>query len=585
MCRSFITQSKMPRQYWWWGLRHSAQIINMFPCSVNKIKTSPLELVFGVKPDYSILVPLFSTTYFRHLRDSTRARDGIEYKVMQAILLGRSEKADGYILYSPHTKEFYVTSECKIDSKSCTPTTFNLVYDGGISFGLYDSTPVATGVEPYPPGTTLFRTIDDGNPTSGTVVSVPLPATAQGIPNASSTRNFYSVKMRNGDTVMLSPEDMDLIMNTRLDKPPPTKFPRWIYKDGKVMFFHKNNYLKGYLDYNDESGWSFQLRKRNGDTRWEFPLPNLLSDHTSFIQQGVLLPGWSNSTRQIVAAARHVSAKGLHLVAAPGSLKRGLAESNPDRAIWLASYLEEIQGLLRMKTFDVIKEQEYRQFVKKYGVKAIPTMNVFTVKYDGHGNPVRAKSRIVVLGNLDTAVYTKGDVYTPVASHYAFRFILFLAVRSNRPLKQGDCKNAFVQSELEEVIIVRPPVGCPYSKPGTYWLLKKSLYGLRRAPRHWFDKICKILKDLQLFPCAHEPRFYCGTPIPGRETLYLVIYVDDFIYFSPSSDVERLFEEKLAEAVVVDFMDVVDYFLGIRFDWNFTDKTDLKCKLIQEAYR
>ena len=31
-------------------------------------------------------------------------------------------------------------------------------------------------------------------------------------------------------------------------------------------------------------------------------------------------------------------------------------------------------------------------------------------------------------------------------------------------------------------------------------------------------------------------------------------------------------------------MDVVDYFLGIRFDWDFSDKSNIKCKMIQEAY-
>ena len=163
-------------------------------------------------------------TYSRHLHDGTRDRDGIESRAMQSILLGRSEKADRYILYSPHTKEFYVSSECKIDQKSCSPTTFNLVYDVGLFFGLYDSTPVANGVEPYPPGTTVFRTNESGSKISGTVSSVPLPAAAKSIPDSSSTTNFYSVKMSTGETVLLSPDDRDLIMNTKIAKPPLRNF-------------------------------------------------------------------------------------------------------------------------------------------------------------------------------------------------------------------------------------------------------------------------------------------------------------------------------------------------------------------------
>ena len=584
MCRSYITQYKMPRKYWWWALRHAAQVVNMLPCSVDGIKTSPLELVFGVRPDYSILVPIFAVTYFRHLRDGARSRDGMESRVMQSILLGRSERADGYILYSPHTKEFYVSSECKIDQRSCTPTTFNLIYDGGIFFGLYDSSPVAQGVEPYPPGTTVFRTAEDGSKIPGAVTSVPLPSSAKCLPDSTSTSNFYSVKMKNGETILLSPDDMDIIMNYKAGTKPPVKFPRWIHKDGKVMMFHNNNYLKGYLDHDDDKGWTFQIRKRNGDLRWELSLPNLLMDHMSFIQEGILLPGWSNSTRQIVAAARHISAKGLHHLIAPKSLKIAFLETNVDRAIWLASYLEELQGLLRMQTFEVITSAKYHALVKEHGCVAIPTMNVFTIKYDGHGNPARAKSRIVVLGNLDTQEYTKGDVYAPVASHYAVRFLLYLAIRFNRPVKQGDCKNAFVQSPLNDIIVVRPPPGCPYSKPGSFWFLKKSLYGLKRAPRYWFNLINTVLKDCNLTPCAHEPCFYYGHPLSGEPPLYLVIYVDDFIYFSESPKVESHFEQTLPGKVVVDFMDVVDYFLGIRFDWDFSNKSNVKCKMIQEAY-
>ena len=62
-----------------------------------------------------------------------------------------------------------------------------------------------------------------------------------------------------------------------------------------------------------------------------------------------------------------------------------------------------------------------------------------------------------------------------------------MAVASRRPLRQGDCKNAFCQVILppDEITIVRPPSGDPEVAPDKYWLLKHTLYGLRRSPRHW----------------------------------------------------------------------------------------------------
>ena len=65
-----------------------------------------------------------------------------------------------------------------------------------------------------------------------------------------------------------------------------------------------------------------------------------------------------------------------------------------------------------------------------------------------------------------------------------------MAVKHRRYLKIGDAKQAFVQAALppEEQYVVKPPVGCPYTPPSTYWKLKRILYRLRRSPRHWFDR-------------------------------------------------------------------------------------------------
>lgn len=78
--------------------------------------------------------------------------------------------------------------------------------------------------------------------------------------------------------------------------------------------------------------------------------------------------------------------------------------------------------------------------------------------------------------------------------------------------------------------------------------------------------------------------FFSGTPLPGKSPLFLEIYVDDFIYFSQNEEVERYFEKALKEKVIVDFMGAVDFFLGIRFDWDMSDMSNLRVKLVQEAY-
>jgi hypothetical protein len=52
--------------------------------------------------------------------------------------------------------------------------------------------------------------------------------------------------------------------------------------------------------------------------------------------------------------------------------------------------------------------------------------------------------------------------------------------------------------------------------------------------------------------------------------LSLGIYVDDFVYFLEDPQVEALFCQLLAQRCKVDFMGIVNWFLGIHFSWRLS---------------
>jgi hypothetical protein len=62
-----------------------------------------------------------------------------------------------------------------------------------------------------------------------------------------------------------------------------------------------------------------------------------------------------------------------------------------------------------MGTFPKITLGEYRALREKGAPKAIPTMCVLTIKKDEQLMPLRAKSRIVVLGNRKTRDWSKSN--------------------------------------------------------------------------------------------------------------------------------------------------------------------------------
>eukprot|EP00957_Ditylum_brightwellii_P119326 9103295-Ditylum_brightwellii.AAC.1 len=129
---------------------------------------------------------------------------------------------------------------------------------------------------------------------------------------------------------------------------------------------------------------------------------------------------------------------------------------------------------------------------------------------------VQAKSRIVVLGNLEQRSWEKYDVYAPVITQTQVHLLTALAVLHNNVLKQANCKNAFCHGLLpeDETISVCPPPGCPHSKPA--------------------------FKAIGLQSCPNAPCLFHGELLPGHPPIYVGLYVDNFVYFLPSPEVKKL---------------------------------------------
>ena len=64
-----------------------------------------------------------------------------------------------------------------------------------------------------------------------------------------------------------------------------------------------------------------------------------------------------------------------------------------------------------MGTFERLTLGQYRALVEKGAPCAIPSMCVLTVKRDESMLPIRAKSRIVVLGNHEERNWSKSDSF------------------------------------------------------------------------------------------------------------------------------------------------------------------------------
>jgi hypothetical protein len=81
-----------------------------------------------------------------------------------------------------------------------------------------------------------------------------------------------------------------------------------------------------------------------------------------------------------------------------------------------------------------------------------------------------------------------------------------------------------------------------------------------------------------------SPCLFVGHLIEGKPPIYIGIYVDDIIYFSPSDSVEREFESWLSSIGSVDFMGQVTHFLGIEFTWKYSIDGNHSVSLTQQSF-
>lgn len=273
MARAFITGMQMPKNFWYWALHQSIQVMSYILCTVSGISTTPHKLVYSVKPDLRILFCLFSTGYFR------KAKDGMLY-------------------YSPHSKEIITSSDYKLDEGRHTPIAFNLPYDGGIFVSLYNHNS-SSSFEPYPEGTSLSYSIklnqSDKHTTNmrGTVISIPIPYPQSGLPASDKEASSYVIRLIDGSIHRVSPDLMEQFATTPSNTTNKIKFLSWLGNNQKVMYLMDGIYVKGVMEWSqDDNSWRLSHRHKNGTELFGILLPEFCKEFQKYIDDNTILPGW-----------------------------------------------------------------------------------------------------------------------------------------------------------------------------------------------------------------------------------------------------------------------------------------------------
>ena len=152
--------------------------------------------------------------------------------------------------------------------------------------------------------------------------------------------------------------------------------------------------------------------------------------------------------------------------------------------------------------------------------------------------------------------------FSPTVKPATIRTVLTLVATHNWPAHQLDVSNAFLHGNLQEKVFSQQPTGfVDPRRPDDVCLLTRSLYGLRQAPRAWFERFVSHVTSLGFVQSKADSSLF----VYNRDgaTAYLLLYVDDMILSASTPSLLRQVIARLHDAFAVKDMGPVRHFLGI----------------------
>ena len=125
-----------------------------------------------------------------------------------------------------------------------------------------------------------------------------------------------------------------------------------------------------------------------------------------------------------------------------------------------------------------------------------------------------------------------------------------------------DVKTYFLNEFIEDEVYIEQPRGFEVHPRDTHvCILKKALYGLKKAPRPWYARIDNYLKRLGFSKSYVDPNLYYNV-VNDALVILLLLYVDDLFL----TGAEPLFiqcKKELDFEFDIKDLGLMHYYLGL----------------------
>nr|GEY17491.1 retrovirus-related Pol polyprotein from transposon TNT 1-94 [Tanacetum cinerariifolium] len=157
-------------------------------------------------------------------------------------------------------------------------------------------------------------------------------------------------------------------------------------------------------------------------------------------------------------------------------------------ADWVSAMQEELDQFARLKVWRLVPRPEGKSIIK--------TKWIFKNKKDESSLVIRNKARLVAVGYSQQEGIDYDETFAPVARIEAIRLFLAYVAHKDFIIFQMDLKTTFLNGILkEEVYVGQPPGFVSKQYPDHVYALDKAMYGLKEAPRAWYDVLSQFLID------------------------------------------------------------------------------------------
>jgi hypothetical protein len=258
--------------------------------------------------------------------------------------------------------------------------------------------------------------------------------------------------------------------------------------------------------------------------------------------------------------------------------------SSADTLASKAADIEEIKSLvLEHDVWDVLSPSG--------PVNVVTSKWVRKVKSSG-----KHKSRLCGRGFNMVKGVDYHETFAPVAKIVSLRILLTLIAIFSLYVGGLDCKTAFLNAVLNEVVWLQPPkelidylieIYKTETDPilrkrlchqitnlrlGALLRLKKALYGTKQAPREWYLMIDKFLKKHGFVSNKADHCFYTLI-IDSNNYVFLLLYVDDIIVAATTEALRSKYMKLIAKTFKISYSSELCEYLNIRIDHDREKRT------------